>query len=638
MSQPPALVFLDFDGCARHGELAAAVRERLTLLARRTIATSDTGTVIIDSCMGRDVRKALDKKILDGQMSFRDAVELMWAAVTLSWEDAMALVADIPLDPKAMAAPADCAVVAAAFPALNITGDCCTNTRLACANGRLTQLNLGSLSLSRTLPSSLGQLTALQRFDVGINKFTGPIPDSLGSLTELTSLYLGLNLFTGPIPASLGKLTKLTFLNLGTNQFSGQIPDSLGGLASITQMYLDHNQFTGSIPDSLGKLTALTALSLNNNQLSGSIPSSLGNLAQLQSLGFGTNQLSGRIPSSLGNLVNLTRLFLDTNQFSGSVPSSFSKLTKLTNFNCAIPVGLFPTLDFGNNCCTSGYATCSNGVITGLTLSGANLTGSLSPLLSGLANVTSLDLSNNPQLSGPLPSGLSKVTSCNLSGTSLCSSGDAPAVCNAPSCPTTSSGLSGGAIGGIVAGVVVVIAAVAVFVWFRMRANCCSDSRVACLNDRVTSINFQSSQLSGPLPQALSQLTRRLIGQNNFALPVPESLGNLQDLTVLNVAASGYTGPVPEWFGNLKSLQTLFIFGNNLEGTIPASFSQIRNLTTFYINNNPKLTCELPATLYSQASCLASGTKLCSNNTKIQSLCKLSASSYGALGKRLCFL
>ncbi|KAL2916046.1 hypothetical protein HK105_204470 [Polyrhizophydium stewartii] len=79
MSQPPALVFLDFDG---------------------TIATSDTGTVIIDSCMGRDVRKALDKKILDGQMSFRDAVELMWAAVTLSWEDAMALVADIPLDPK----------------------------------------------------------------------------------------------------------------------------------------------------------------------------------------------------------------------------------------------------------------------------------------------------------------------------------------------------------------------------------------------------------------------------------------------------------------------------------------------------------------------------------------------------------
>nr|KAJ3420416.1 hypothetical protein HK105_005694 [Polyrhizophydium stewartii] len=258
------------------------------------------------------------------------------------------------------------------------------------------------------------------------------------------------------------------------------------------RLYLDHNQFTGSIPDSLGKLTALTALSLNNNQLSGPIPSSLGNLAQLQSLdlsgnqlsgevpsslgsltsltalGFGTNQLSGRIPSSLGNLVNLTRLFLDTNQFSGSVPSSFSKLTKLTNFNCAIPVGLFPTLDFGNNCCTSGYATCSNGVITGLTLSGANLTGSLSPLLSGLTNVTSLDLSNNLQLSGPLPSGLSKVTSCNLSGTSLCSSGDTQAVCNAPACP--SEGVSKTPlIGGLVGGAVLLIAGVVGFLWYRMR-------------------------------------------------------------------------------------------------------------------------------------------------------------------------
>ncbi|EGF76984.1 hypothetical protein BATDEDRAFT_37497 [Batrachochytrium dendrobatidis JAM81] len=79
LSHPPVLVFLDFDG---------------------TIATKDTGTVIIDSCMGYDVRKALDKQILDGTVTFRDAVEKMWYAVTLSWDEGMSLVSDIPLDSK----------------------------------------------------------------------------------------------------------------------------------------------------------------------------------------------------------------------------------------------------------------------------------------------------------------------------------------------------------------------------------------------------------------------------------------------------------------------------------------------------------------------------------------------------------
>ncbi|KAH6592475.1 hypothetical protein BASA50_008091 [Batrachochytrium salamandrivorans] len=76
---PKVLVFLDFDG---------------------TIATKDTGTVIIDSCMGYDIRKALDKDILEGRATFRDAVEKMWGAVVLTWEEGMSLVSNIPLDPK----------------------------------------------------------------------------------------------------------------------------------------------------------------------------------------------------------------------------------------------------------------------------------------------------------------------------------------------------------------------------------------------------------------------------------------------------------------------------------------------------------------------------------------------------------
>ncbi|KAJ3171360.1 hypothetical protein HDU87_008387 [Geranomyces variabilis] len=75
---PNIVVFSDFDG---------------------TIAVHDTGTVIIDACMGQPARRALDLQILAGTTSFRDAVEQMWGAVNLPWDHAVGLIRDVPLDP-----------------------------------------------------------------------------------------------------------------------------------------------------------------------------------------------------------------------------------------------------------------------------------------------------------------------------------------------------------------------------------------------------------------------------------------------------------------------------------------------------------------------------------------------------------
>ncbi|KAJ3146867.1 hypothetical protein HDU86_008363 [Geranomyces michiganensis] len=75
---PNILVFSDFDG---------------------TIAIHDTGTVIIDACMGQPARRALDLEILAGTISFRAAVDRMWAAVNLPWDQAVQLIRDGPLDP-----------------------------------------------------------------------------------------------------------------------------------------------------------------------------------------------------------------------------------------------------------------------------------------------------------------------------------------------------------------------------------------------------------------------------------------------------------------------------------------------------------------------------------------------------------
>jgi 2-hydroxy-3-keto-5-methylthiopentenyl-1-phosphate phosphatase len=78
------LIFSDFDG--------------FTTLTR-TITTRDTGTVLIDMGMGIEKRKALDKKILEGELTFRKAVEEMWNAVSMSWEEALVALENIEFDP-----------------------------------------------------------------------------------------------------------------------------------------------------------------------------------------------------------------------------------------------------------------------------------------------------------------------------------------------------------------------------------------------------------------------------------------------------------------------------------------------------------------------------------------------------------
>ncbi|KAJ3104330.1 hypothetical protein HDU96_008968 [Phlyctochytrium bullatum] len=49
--------------------------------------------------MGYDRRRQLDKDVLAGDKFYRDAVEEMWASVNLPWEEAVALLKDVKLDP-----------------------------------------------------------------------------------------------------------------------------------------------------------------------------------------------------------------------------------------------------------------------------------------------------------------------------------------------------------------------------------------------------------------------------------------------------------------------------------------------------------------------------------------------------------
>ncbi|KAJ3253696.1 hypothetical protein HDU77_004453 [Chytriomyces hyalinus] len=99
-----------------------------------------------------------------------------------------------------MALSADCAALAAMFPALYpITKTCCGVSGVVCVNGSVVALFLRSAGLSGPIPEKLSALASLNVLDLSSNRLFGPIPSSLESL-KLQSIDLSHNILSGSVP------------------------------------------------------------------------------------------------------------------------------------------------------------------------------------------------------------------------------------------------------------------------------------------------------------------------------------------------------------------------------------------------------------------------------------------------------
>ena len=87
-------------------------------------------------------------------------------------------------------------------------------------------LDVSSMTFSRELSKSIGNLKFLRNLRLNECSFTGSVPTSLGNLTQLTHLDLSYNDFSGEIPSLLSKLKELSYLALQFNQLTGKIPSS----------------------------------------------------------------------------------------------------------------------------------------------------------------------------------------------------------------------------------------------------------------------------------------------------------------------------------------------------------------------------------------------------------------------------
>jgi len=177
--------------------------------------------------------------------------------------------------------------------------------------------------------------------------------------------------------------------------------------------------------------------------------------------------------------------------------------------------------------------------LTGLDLSGNELTGFLPAALCNLTGLHLLYLQDN-ELSGPVPDcigGLTELTALDLSGNSF--SGPIPATLANP------TGLE----------------------WLLMGSN----------------------ELSGPFPTELCSLAalRYLqLGGNRISGTIPDCIGNLTALVHLDLGDNGLEGTIPHTIGNLSQLQWASFAGNRMAGALPTELTFLGSLVQIFVNYN----------------------------------------------------
>ncbi|KAL2932484.1 hypothetical protein RDABS01_001151, partial [Bienertia sinuspersici] len=453
---------------------------------------------------------------------------------------------------------------------------------------KLQYLDISNNLFDNSLPSGIGSLASLQNLTLAGNNFSGSIPGSVSGLTSLQSLDLSRNSFSGSLPSSLTKLGSLVYLNLSNNEFNKKIPKGFDLITSLEVLDLHGNMFDGNLDNELllfstavhvdlssnqlensgsedkflaGVSETIKYLNLSHNRLTGSLIGQTQLFENLKVLDLSYNMLSGKLPE-FNFVYDLEVLRLSNNRFSGFVPNDLLKgdpllITELdlsgNNLTGTISIILSTTLHTLNLSSNdlSGELPVLIGECSILDLSNNQLKGNLT-ILEKWGNIEYLDLSQN-RLTGPIPETKSQflhLNYLNLSHNSLSS--------NLPKVVTQFPKLS-----------------------------------ILDLSFNKLDGPLQSNLLTMPTLQELHLAGNSLAGSIKFIPPPGQS-----DLRVLDLADNHLSGYFPDRFGSLTSLQELNLAGNNFSGSLPTSMNDMTLLTSLDISDN-HFTGSLPTNLSS---------------------------------------
>ncbi|KAL3603477.1 hypothetical protein D5086_004336, partial [Populus alba] len=399
----------------------------------------------------------------------------------------------------------------------------------------LETLDLSYCGLNGSFPNNIFLLPKLQYIGLSENLLlSGQFPEfSLNSSIQYLSLRN--TSFSGNIPLSISNLKSLKELDLSRCKFYGVIPPSLANLTQLEALDLSFNSFDGSIPPfQRDGVANLLSLSLQHNQLKGILYSSLFTLPSLQNLDLSSNQLSGHLDEFSDGSSSLVIIELSNNNLSGSIPRSIFKLPSLIDLNLLYNKfsGPLKLGDFKNQRNLEFLAISD--------LSNNRIQGSFPEFIKNHETLVFLDLSDN-KLGGQIPKWIWNMSLkyVNLS-------------CNK-------------------------------FDFLDQFSNPIS----LPYSDTLITLDLHANKLPGSFPKAIcncSQLSLLDMSHNQLRREIPDCLGKVPTLTVLNLQGNNFDSISS--YAIASNLLSLKISDNRVEGKLPSSLANCSKLEVLDLGGN----------------------------------------------------
>nr|KYP32336.1 LRR receptor-like serine/threonine-protein kinase GSO1 [Cajanus cajan] len=345
---------------------------------------------------------------------------------------------------------------------------------------------------------------------------------------------------------------------------------------------------SGPLLSSLARLENLSVIDLSNNHLSSPVPETFAYFKSLTNLRLvDYNSFVGAILSAkFEELVNLDHINLENNFFTGIIPSSIFTLPSLN--------GVF----LSNNKFEGQLNDFINGSsrVRSLRLSDNNLEGPIPMSLFQITNLQDLILSsNNNNLNSFIPSKIDKylIETKFLSLASNNFQGNIPeSICNAPYLLVLD--LSNNALTGTIPKCLIAMNGTLSILdlgWNKINGTIDTSPGKLKILTIFTTIDLSCNKFEGLIPEGLGQLNALHIlnlSHNAFFGQIPLTLGNMKDLECLDLSNNNLSGKIPTQITALSFLSFLNLSGNHLVGRIPTG-TQIQSFTTESFKGNDGL-------------------------------------------------
>ncbi|CAN7060866.1 receptor-like protein 54 [Brassica rapa] len=364
------------------------------------------------------------------------------------------------------------------------------------------------------------------------NRLKGEVPKWLWSKPSLGALFLShnsLNSFEGSPRMLLN--SSLRSLDLRSNAFQGSFPVISPVLSYVLA---SDNSFTGEIPLSLcNQISYLRVLDLAHNNFSGSIPRCL--ITLVQDLDLGNNNLIGRLPDLFYKGGSLRTLDVSNNQITGKLPRSLTNCTSLEYLN----------------------------------VEGNRITDTFPFWLEELPNLKIIVLRSN-MFHGPIyspqhPLSFPELRMFDISRNNFTGSLPHDYFVNW-STPLLSA---------------------------PQKVNQPLYMGDPFMYDYYPSMYLRNKGINMELEKIFLAYTSIDVSENKLGGQIPESIGLLKSLIVLNLSNNDFTGHIPSSWANLTSLQSLDLSRNQLSGNIPKELATLSFLAYINVSHN-KLTGQIP--------------------------------------------